>query len=712
MSLYKVLFCFCFYTCFLNSDAQTQHIRMSVCEGEMPADFKKQLDTFVGKPATDFSKLSRLGVYNILNSGQVLYGNAMNRYVDSVGKLILERNGIRDPVRFYILRSALYNAFATDEGYIFTSTALLAQAKGMEELAYVLCHELSHYLLKHNLKRYEQQLELAVKAFGNRKRGKDEAKDKKRFAESSSLDAYLSQYYLYARNQELQADSMGLVLYRKCGFNEALVKPVIQDLQYENPLFNRDSFSLSGIVSPKHPMPISLQTRKTGLNELLEAFSDDYIASGKRKPAPASEYSTHPDWQERLKALQKNMSPASSAVFTPLPADIRFSALSELLYACLINRKYVHALTLLTIMEAQYEIDNAIGYRALVFHGLRYAYPGPQSQFADKHNKAVSDCILLMGKGFAETASAWLTAEAIRKGQSNAANDRYAGMLVKDSTPADEAPRRSYSNAEASRISEDVTFWYKDMKTALNDRFEMPAIGKRSSGISEHQVGFSSDGELAYNGPPFHKTPVDSMFLFSPRVLHYKHVNDVKGSDQASNDVRSRYLQNRLLRSAGDFNLNYISVDNLNKSVYSTEAYNTSYLLNAAFFAAITQAPGELSVLLIEAGALSRNTSVSKVSFVMVISENRDDIPASIKWIFPPLVYPYALFGVIDMSLFFNLSNSINAYNIVLDLNSFDILMANGFSFLIKLNNSASESLARSINYQLKSYLYDSRTQP
>lgn len=711
MKWYKLKLCFLIFLTVLNSDAQTQHIRMSVCEGEMPADFKKQLDTFVGKPATDFSKLSRLGVYNILNSGQVLYGNAMNRYVDSVGKLILERNGIAEPVRFYILRSALYNAFATDEGYIFTSTALLAQAKGMEELAYVLCHEISHYLLKHNLKRYEQQMELAVKAFGNRKRGKDEAKDKKRFVESSSLDAYLSQYYLYARNQELQADSMGLQLYRNCGFNETLVTPVIQDLQYENPLFNRDSFSIVSLVSPQYPMPLSLQKRKTGLNELLEAFSDDYIASGKRTTS-ASEYSTHPEWQDRLKALQKHLLPASNAVFTPLPSDIRFSALSELLYACLINRKYVHALTLLTIMEAQYEIDNAIGYRALIFHGLRYAYPGPQSQFADKHNKAVSDCILLMGKGFAETASTWLTAEAIRKGQSNATNDRYASLIVNDSTPAAEAPRRSYSNAEASRISEDVAVWYKLIKSALNDRFEMPAIGKRSSRFSEHQVGFSSDGELSYNGPPFHKTPVDSMFLFSPRVLHYKHVNDEKGSDQASNEVRSRYLQNRLLQSAGDFNLNYFSVDNLNKSVYSTEAYNASYLLNAAFFAAITRVPGELSVLLIEAGALSRNTSVSKVSFVMVISENRDDIPSSIKWIFPPLVYPYALFGVVDMSLFFNLSNSVNAYNLVLDLNSFDILMANSFNFLIKLNNSASESLARSINYQLKSFLYDSRTQP
>ena len=135
-------------------------IKPMMCEGPLPNDLKQTITDIVLNNKNDkYKKSSLLGVYDIFSSGNLVYGNQSWGLINTLGKRIIQRNNLDSNVRFYILRSQFFNAFATSEGYIFATTALLTNIKTEDELAFILCHELSHFILKHNLKQQEHAKE-------------------------------------------------------------------------------------------------------------------------------------------------------------------------------------------------------------------------------------------------------------------------------------------------------------------------------------------------------------------------------------------------------------------------------------------------------------------------------------------------------------------------------------------------------------------------
>lgn len=75
------------------------------------------------------------------------------RYVNLVGNVVLQ-NASRQEIKYYfgILNSEEINAYATPGGYIFITTAALAQMQSEAELASVLAHEVAHVVERHIVK--------------------------------------------------------------------------------------------------------------------------------------------------------------------------------------------------------------------------------------------------------------------------------------------------------------------------------------------------------------------------------------------------------------------------------------------------------------------------------------------------------------------------------------------------------------------------------
>ena len=192
--------------------------------GEMPDDFIKmtyekvieennvEIEGLSKKGSKEFVKGIHYGIDEILKSGKVLYGDPITKYVSKVGKKITDQNPELAEIRFYTLRSNIVNAFSTKQGIIFVTEGLVAQVSNEAQLAFVLAHEIAHYLKDHVIQGYKENIELA------KSRTNHEAKIK-------SLSTY-------SKEKEYEADGFGVELYHAAGYSKNELIDVYDVLAY------------------------------------------------------------------------------------------------------------------------------------------------------------------------------------------------------------------------------------------------------------------------------------------------------------------------------------------------------------------------------------------------------------------------------------------------------------------------------------------------
>ena len=130
-----------------------------------------------------------------------------------VGTLTLDPENPDQTYRITILNSPNINAFALPGGYLYVTRGLLALANDSAELAAVLAHEMAHVTANHGIQRQQKEAEevLATQVV-NEVLGGDPAarvalvRGKLRLAQ-------------FSRNQELEADAIGIRAIARAGFD-------------------------------------------------------------------------------------------------------------------------------------------------------------------------------------------------------------------------------------------------------------------------------------------------------------------------------------------------------------------------------------------------------------------------------------------------------------------------------------------------------------
>lgn len=362
-----------FLLCAFQSKAQLQ-IKSMQCEGAVPHELKKSLSAFVDSAAkSDFESQSLLGVFQMLNSGNIVYGNASHNWLAKVGAHIQKTNNIVSDFHFEVLRSGMFNAFATDDGFVFATTALLAQVESEDELAFVLCHEISHVLLHHNLQTNQQREKTISDAIQQIKKARKNKKEVSQKDLENSLDNLLRDYFAYSRKQELQADSLGLELYLKTGYSLKAVKSLLTKLESAFPIFNQFNFK-SSLLFPTHQE----------LAEFLkstEVFKINTLAVSDEKSEEDEEidiknydslYQTHPDAMVRVEKLEKNFRGSKMDIEpTALPPNLNFELLSEQFIHHMQFANFEIAAVYLNIIEQLYPAANDISaWKSIVLASL------------------------------------------------------------------------------------------------------------------------------------------------------------------------------------------------------------------------------------------------------------------------------------------------------------------------------------------------------
>lgn len=235
---------------------------------------------------------SNYSINEIFKSGNVLFNDEISIYLRKIYSKIQDANPElkHENIRFYTSRSTIVNAFAMHSGVIFINIGLMAKVETEDALAYIMCHEISHYLKKHNIKQYTYNVEVEKK--GNIFKSIDW--EDKMFSKAN-----------YSQQQELEADSIGLAIFSKTDYSiwgaESALKcletynlPFKHNLNFSGAIFESDYFRLDSL-----------------------AYVD--VKDLKESEREQSEYSTHPEINVRIdsiKSYQKQMHGEDDASFT------------------------------------------------------------------------------------------------------------------------------------------------------------------------------------------------------------------------------------------------------------------------------------------------------------------------------------------------------------------------------------------------------------
>lgn len=214
----------------------------------------------------------------LMNSGKVLFGDTLTRYVNRVADEILKSDPtLRSKLKFYVVKSEYVNAFATQIGYIFINVGLLAQVENEAQLAFVMCHEIAHYVKEHNLTMHLEK-EKIRSGRGDYKRARVHEK--------------LLAIHGFSREIEKEADEYGLTLYNNTPYSRQSLDGVFDVLQYGYLPFDEIPFDSSFFETGYLRFPAEYFPKKINEYSEIEEDEDDTL-------------STHPSIFKRKEGLTK-----------------------------------------------------------------------------------------------------------------------------------------------------------------------------------------------------------------------------------------------------------------------------------------------------------------------------------------------------------------------------------------------------------------------
>lgn len=149
-----------------------------------------------------------------LVNGQLrLYNNAeLDAYVDEVGQRLAAKSDRPNiPYKYQVVDQPSINAFATMGGFVYVHTGLLKAVDNEAQLASVLAHETGHINARHIVKRMRKQaLESGLLSLAGVNRNA-----------LVNIGVNLAINRPSSRENELEADSLGLKFMRQAGYPQS-----------------------------------------------------------------------------------------------------------------------------------------------------------------------------------------------------------------------------------------------------------------------------------------------------------------------------------------------------------------------------------------------------------------------------------------------------------------------------------------------------------
>jgi predicted Zn-dependent protease len=191
-------------------------------------------------------------------------------YVNSVGKRILAKLPPQPfPYHFYVVNQEVYNAFATPAGHVFIYSGLIAAMDNEDELAGILAHEISHVTCRHISQKIERSKLINIATLAGILIGAAGGGEAAGALTMGSMAAGQSASLAYSRENEIQADQVGMVYLTEAGYTGEGLVSVLNKIR-EKQWYGSDQ------------VPTYLMTHPA-LEDRM-AYIDTYLASRKKEP--------------------------------------------------------------------------------------------------------------------------------------------------------------------------------------------------------------------------------------------------------------------------------------------------------------------------------------------------------------------------------------------------------------------------------------------
>jgi hypothetical protein len=266
------------------------------------AKYKKDIEEIILDRKNNFIK-------NIEDS-TFIFDENINNYVNSILKEIYYSNAIKNSKDFYffIEKSNIPNAACYGNGIFTINLGLFNFVNSDDELAYIISHELSHYILEHNDKSLLKYVETFNSKVTKQKIKKIENQEYgKRKAYSEFVNELNFNFLNRSQSAELQADSLGLALFSKTKFNKFSSVSALKNLELSDDLvFNENSKLKEHFNFEAYPFKEGWLQKEESLFDIKDSSNDFSLASDSIK--------THPDIPLRVDVLNKLLKEKNSSI--------------------------------------------------------------------------------------------------------------------------------------------------------------------------------------------------------------------------------------------------------------------------------------------------------------------------------------------------------------------------------------------------------------
>ncbi|MEP6646743.1 MAG: M48 family metalloprotease [Saprospiraceae bacterium] len=290
---------------------------------------------------TDLSQNSYKYISLLDTIGVLMYADSISKFVNTIKDQIVNSNPVLQSRNFkvFILRNNEPNASNLGEGIILFNLGLLERLKSVDQVAFVLSHEMGHDLLDHV---FEGEIRYCDSFYDPDFRRTLHKTSKRHIGRNSELkqlmDSFMSGQLGMNRQNEISADSIGLLFFQKAGYDPLASIEVMNILDSSDLLIMHDSLLLSKTFNcEEYPFKPYWLDIETTLQSSAEKSAIYYLPDSLK---------SHPDCPLRAILLSKQFHSSEEIKQKEIPECISLTLHFESVEAQFQVKDYVMAMYL------------------------------------------------------------------------------------------------------------------------------------------------------------------------------------------------------------------------------------------------------------------------------------------------------------------------------------------------------------------------------
>jgi Zn-dependent protease with chaperone function len=260
----------------------------------------------------------------LVKRGDILYYSDLQSLVQLVFDEIIVKNKLSSDFRVFVTGEVMVNAYTSGDGNIFITVGLLERIKHIDELKFVICHELSHQLQNHvNL----SIMDVAQWSTDRQMKRDFERENRNNYQKSKLKEGYIiskiADSRKHSRIAEYEADSIGLSLFENVGGNKDLAYALLERLDLSDYELYNDKINIGQLLEEIGIEPEASWLPRKATSSLGFDKYERYVVEEKFK--------THPDIPLRIAALKGDTTVKVSENYAKITEEYeRIQSLAEL----------------------------------------------------------------------------------------------------------------------------------------------------------------------------------------------------------------------------------------------------------------------------------------------------------------------------------------------------------------------------------------------